>query len=155
MWKVDTHKYCRKCKQWKPYDCFRYKSGTKRESHCKQCRNRALSLRRKKNKYHLGRDRTKRTKNPFFNIAKHGGVSAKELFIAVGNPDTCYLCGKKIISRKEAHIDHVIPRSKGGTNLPDNLKWCHAICNQVKFDLTIPELMVLFKDILNHLVSTD
>ncbi|MAP95312.1 MAG: HNH endonuclease [Ponticaulis sp.] len=28
--------------------------------------------------------------------------------------------------------DHIIPRSKGGRDVPDNLQLAHAICNKIK-----------------------
>ena len=55
----------------------------------------------------------------------------------------CYLCHQQIDLQaprqvgqtgweQGLHIDHVIPLSKGGTNDLDNLKPCHAYCNQRK-----------------------
>lgn len=40
----------------------------------------------------------------------------------------CFYCG----SRKELTVDHVIPRSRGGTDAPGNLVTCCDACNQVK-----------------------
>jgi len=59
------------------------------------------------------------------------------------NGVTCYLCQEPIDLQaprrvgqpsweQSLHIDHVIPLSKGGTNALDNLKPCHAYCNQKK-----------------------
>lgn len=45
---------------------------------------------------------------------------------------TCKLCGKAIASRKELHIDHIIPVSRGGKNTLNNLQPSHAVCNMQK-----------------------
>ena len=42
--------------------------------------------------------------------------------------DTCHLCGGQIIDG-EWSIDHVIPRSKGGTHDLWNLRPAHKRCN--------------------------
>ncbi len=39
----------------------------------------------------------------------------------------CIYCKCKL--NKVAHLDHIIPLSKGGTNWPDNLQWLCAPCN--------------------------
>ncbi len=43
----------------------------------------------------------------------------------------CYLCGKKVLFN-EMTIDHVIPKSKGGSNSLENLKPTHKKCNLLK-----------------------
>jgi HNH endonuclease len=41
----------------------------------------------------------------------------------------CWLCTRPIGSRKDLHLDHVRPRSRGGENIVENLRPAHAICN--------------------------
>jgi len=41
----------------------------------------------------------------------------------------CKLCLQSISNRKEASIDHIIPKSLGGTNDYDNLQLAHRDCN--------------------------
>ncbi len=48
----------------------------------------------------------------------------------------CYLC-RKHLTEKTATLDHVIPRSKKGTNDKKNLKLCCKTCNTAKAD-TLP-----------------
>lgn len=59
---------------------------------------------------------------------------------------TCHLCRSAILPRgagvDEHHsealeIDHVIPRSKGGTDYPSNLRSAHAGCNAARRDVDI------------------
>jgi hypothetical protein len=50
---------------------------------------------------------------------------------AHGDPQgqICYLCGEIIRSASSAWVDHVVPRSKGGGDEPENLRWTHDGCN--------------------------
>ena len=40
----------------------------------------------------------------------------------------CAYCG----SEEDLTIDHVVPRSKGGMDIPENMVWCCESCNQNK-----------------------
>ena len=51
----------------------------------------------------------------------------------------CYLCGKPLHDGRPLSTDHVIPKSKGGTNHSRNLKTVHQQCNQEKGDMTLRE----------------
>lgn len=52
----------------------------------------------------------------------------------------CHLCGGDI--DREAHwnenfapsLDHLLPRSRGGSDDPDNLKTAHRVCNSIRRD---------------------
>ena len=44
---------------------------------------------------------------------------------------SCYLCGLQCYEH-EIHIDHVIPRSRGGSDDPSNLKVACWLCNMRK-----------------------
>ena len=64
----------------------------------------------------------------------------------IGEPQICAICGKAfpeelkkpMTSSHETPlqptIDHLIPRSKGGTDEAMNLRWVHYRCNQLKAD---------------------
>jgi 5-methylcytosine-specific restriction endonuclease McrA len=43
----------------------------------------------------------------------------------------CHVCGKQT-SRSNFHIDHLIPRSKGGSDAAGNLAVTHPFCNQTR-----------------------
>jgi len=56
----------------------------------------------------------------------------------------CALCSKpmlrnrfeaahaRIWAKQRATFDHIIPRSKGGSDAPENLQLAHARCNKIK-----------------------
>lgn len=64
----------------------------------------------------------------------------------------CYLCGIRLIVRATKYgigepipyaaftIDHIIPRSKGGSNLIQNVMPCCYKCNTEKNDKIISEI---------------
>lgn len=60
----------------------------------------------------------------------------------------CQYCGE-VLSEGTATLDHYVPRSKGGTDSPDNLKTCCLMCNSVKsgktFEEAAPELLLSVK----------
>jgi hypothetical protein len=44
----------------------------------------------------------------------------------------CYVCGELIENFTLATLEHIIPRSKGGSNQQDNLALSHKVCNEIK-----------------------
>lgn len=60
----------------------------------------------------------------------------------------CALCGElmlrnrfeaphaRIWDKQRATIDHIVPRSKGGSDAPENLQLAHARCNKIKGNKT-------------------
>ncbi len=61
----------------------------------------------------------------------------------------CALTGIRL-AQGEASFDHVIPRSKGGSNEPSNLRWVHSVVNVMRGNRTDAELFAWCKRILNH-----
>ena len=51
----------------------------------------------------------------------------------------CGICGHKMSKKEHANIDHIIPRSRGGKNEPENLQYSHRWGNQYKADRLIGE----------------
>lgn len=70
------------------------------------------------------RELTKRIRRPQFSFEFR-----RELWLRDGKQ--CYICRKAIESctGDVMHVEHVIPRSKGGSDEMSNLKAAHAICN--------------------------
>jgi hypothetical protein len=81
---------------------------------------------------------------------------AVEKAIFERDKETCQICGRTT-EFGDGEIDHKIPRSKGGSDDPENLQWaCHR-CNKLKGNkrtneevrrlLSLPEI---FEDIMKH-----
>lgn len=51
----------------------------------------------------------------------------------------CKYCDTLVYSRKDYHVDHVIPLARGGTNYPDNLAIACKKCNISKGDKLLHE----------------
>lgn len=70
---------------------------------------------------------------------KRGGtaqpVDAGDVFLRDGG--RCHIC-KRCVSRKNFHLDHLIPLSKGGSHSTDNLAVAHPKCNLRRGDGRIP-----------------
>ena len=49
----------------------------------------------------------------------------------------CALCNNQILDIDDAHVDHIVPFSKGGTTTQDNAQLAHKYCNLVKSDSLI------------------
>lgn len=86
-------------------------------------------------------------------LAKSGkGQGARRRAQMFAGSPNCGLCGKPMIvaNFKEklkniddkwlaATIDHIVPKSKGGTNTPDNYMLVHRLCNAIKGSLSLEE----------------
>lgn len=70
------------------------------------------------------------------NTPQQGVAQSKRKKVYDSENGICYLCGKKV-RYTEMTIDHVIPRSKGGSNKLENLKPTHKSCNFIKADKII------------------
>lgn len=69
------------------------------------------------------------------------GRNAQELskIVLAEYGSLCHLCLKSIETQEEYSVDHIIPRSKGGTNDLDNLRPAHRKCNYSRSDRSIEE----------------
>lgn len=65
---------------------------------------------------------------------------------------TCYLTGDSIDLKDGSSytLDHVIPVSRGGTNSLDNLQLASVLANQMKWNMTLDELLDMCEKILKH-----
>lgn len=137
-------KRCSKCRKFLSVDTFRFRpNGRTKRPWCKPCEHRWFRERRKSDPF------LKLSENLRLRYGYKG--AAKDVREKLGLPSVCYLCGKKIKQWKDAELDHVKPRSRGGPTTIRNLKWAHAVCNRVKRDLLIPEMLSLFRRIIKHL----
>lgn len=53
----------------------------------------------------------------------------------------CATCGIELQEPEEAELDHIIPRSSGGSNLKGNLQWLCIPCNRSKGTQTLDEFI--------------
>jgi 5-methylcytosine-specific restriction endonuclease McrA len=75
----------------------------------------------------------------------------------IGDNPVCYLTGRKIdlLDGKSYHLDHIIPKDKGGSNTLDN---CNIACkdaNQAKGNLLYHEFILLCEEVLDHHKNKD
>lgn len=59
----------------------------------------------------------------------------------------CPYTGNKLILGKDASLDHIIPRSRGGSGELDNVQWVYYAVNFMKQDMFHDEFLELVKDI--------
>lgn len=87
-----------------------------------------------------------------FNGVSKMMFSINDFLEKIGDEPKCYLTGRKIDLNESSsyHLDHIIPRSKGGTNELDNCQIACKQANQAKSDLTLEEFYKLCEEVLNH-----
>lgn len=75
-----------------------------------------------------------------------------ELIEREGESPKCYLTGIEINwdDTTNYHLDHIVPRSRGGDNSLDNCGLASATANQMKGDMTVEEMMQMCKKILEY-----
>ena len=78
--------------------------------------------------------------------------TVENLLQKIGNNPVCALTGRPIdlMNSRSYQLDHIIPRSKGGSNTLDN---CQIVCreaNQAKSDLSLDEFVNLCRDVVNN-----
>ena len=78
--------------------------------------------------------------------------SYKEVLDYFGGKITkCYLTGTIInIETDDYQLDHIIPVSRGGTNEISNCGITIPVANQMKTDMTVPELLDMCEKILRN-----
>ena len=53
----------------------------------------------------------------------------------------CYICGKMIPQDQYPTLDHVYPKSKGGSEQKHNQRCCCKLCNDAKANMTLKEFI--------------
>ena len=56
----------------------------------------------------------------------------------------CTYCSKELDDNKDCTLDHVLPKSQGGTNNLKNLVICCNDCNRKKSDLLLTQFIKAF-----------
>jgi 5-methylcytosine-specific restriction endonuclease McrA len=90
----------------------------------------------------------------FFKNKKEGfqmsTFNVDQLLEKIGDNPKCYLTGKSIdLSKSRTYeLDHIVPRSKGGTNDLDNCNIAIKEANRAKGDLLLEEFIDLCKNVI-------
>jgi 5-methylcytosine-specific restriction endonuclease McrA len=75
------------------------------------------------------------------------GVSAKDLWsLWKKQRGRCALTGRKL--DRTAHLDHKLPKSRGGQSTLDNLQWLCSDANYLKRHMTNKEFLSLCRDVI-------
>lgn len=100
-------------------------------------------LQRKVDRYHKS-TRGERIVNNTFTV--------NDLLEKIGPNPTCYLTGEPIDldDTRSYHLDHVIPRSRGGDCTLDNANICTKRANLSKGDMTHEEYVEHCRQVVNH-----
>lgn len=79
----------------------------------------------------------------------------KDLLEKIGTNPKCYLTGRNIDlnDSKSYHLDHIIPKSKGGDNSLDNCQIACRIANLSKTELTYDEYIQLCREVIEYTES--
>lgn len=65
----------------------------------------------------------------------------------------CPYTGRRLTLGLDASLDHIVPKSVGGTNDTDNLQWVHLSVNRAKSALSEAEFLQLVADIYATRIS--
>lgn len=85
-----------------------------------------------------------------FNYRYHSALTAKQLAsLWRFQKGRCALSGVAL-SAQNAHLDHKIPRSKGGETILSNLRWLHATVNTAKWTFTDEEFITFCQKVVAH-----
>lgn len=76
----------------------------------------------------------------------------QELLNKIGDDPTCYISGDKIniADTRSWHLDHIIPKSKGGDNSLENCDVCTRQANMSKTDMTPDEFFAFCQKVLEN-----
>lgn len=79
----------------------------------------------------------------------------EDLQSKVGENPTCYLTGVPIDLQDPLsyELDHIVPRSKGGTNTLDNLGLASKQANRAKGNMGLDEFIALCAAVTNHVTT--
>lgn len=77
--------------------------------------------------------------------SKKGAALLKELWEE--QQGRCAVTGKTLQPGSTASIDHIIPKSRGGTSDKSNLRWVLLRINQCKWDMTHEEFIEMCQEV--------
>jgi len=62
----------------------------------------------------------------------------------------CIYTGENLVLGETASLDHVVPRSRGGSSEPENLQWVGKRINEMKGNLIHEEFLKIISDIFHY-----
>lgn len=152
---------CTLCGTTKPIDDFLRRRSGRRETRCTSCRTtlrreataREPAPTREQMRLKARRMRAAALERDWIDARcrwtaarlKVDAVALRHLFNGQGG--RCALTGRAL-SAHDIHIDHIVPRSKGGTDRIENLRWLSEAANRAKRALSDAELIALARDIV-------
>ena len=154
-------KICNKCKQEKDINEFHRNHTRKdgRDSWCAICSNeynkeyytinKDLKKRRSSERNKKHREKAKTCAYTYFNLLVSKNMykaDGKYLFDMYSNSPYCYYCGLKFGTHIGIHVEHKIPKSRGGKSTNDNLVISCGKCNRFKGTMTDKEFISFLKD---------
>jgi len=85
-----------------------------------------------------GYQATRRAKERAASIGDKAEIAAKYTYLKTANRLRCTYC-KKVVAKRDRHVDHIIPLSRGGTHEASNLCCSCSRCNLSKHTKTPEE----------------
>ena len=80
------------------------------------------------------------------------GVTLKQIIGKLESQNyKCPISGRSLTVGLNCHLDHIIPKSRGGNDSINNIRWVDKDVNQAKHGLLDDEFFSLIKEISNHI----
>lgn len=119
---------------WEPKECpGRPYHSIYQQNSCKWCDAKRSYVTRKKKEFVMGpKDEI------HLNRISHRQYVLKILRLRYGS--VCWYCGLSLVNEIQ-HIDHIVPKSKGGVNEFDNFALSCGYCNRAKMDRDVDEFI--------------
>jgi len=85
------------------------------------------------------------------------GIKVADLVqIYLEQEEECALCGDKLeLDTQKTHVDHIVPKAKGGENWTGNLELVCAACNYAKRDMSLKDFILLCLKVENKYHNTE
>lgn len=81
--------------------------------------------------------------------SQHFWESLKFLFVKQNGK--CPYTGRQLILGHNTSLDHIIPKSRGGSNNIENLQWVYGPINTIKLDMTHSEFLDIIQEITDYI----
>ena len=150
-------------------DCRKPRLDSSSATRCEKCNTRNRNSNRKLRQKRLSRKKcrecgeerwhksTKCKKHCIASIVSRYGYSINDykLFLELLEKQDykCHYSGLELIGGDTLSIDHLIPKSRGGTNDISNLVWCHKAVNTFKGTMTEKEFIDFCQKIVDFTLN--